>query len=166
MPKCLICQRPKFSLRDNKRQREKARRTGVNPTPALRRKYVSFLSVAPAPRTVLGTGGAGEFSLDPYHAGDGGGHKAGQKRCQLRCYVLPSGRYCETHAAGPQEQLSGGRRQRERPRHPTGKATQASLGGRGLASPPLPTSGLASRAAPEGPPHTEPQEYTAQVSMQ
>lgn len=125
MPKCLICQRPKFSLRDNKRQREKARRTGVNLTPALRRKYVSFLSVAPAPRTVLGTGGAGEFSLDPYHAGDGGGeHKQDRKdaNCGAMC---PRADDTARHTSqGLREQLSGGRRQRERPRHPTGKATQ------------------------------------------
>lgn len=55
MPKCLICQRPQFSLRDDKRQREQARRTGVNLAPALGRKCVSFLFVAAAPRTVLGT---------------------------------------------------------------------------------------------------------------
>lgn len=55
MPKCLICQRPQFSLRDDNRQREQAGRTGVNLAPASERKCVSFLFVAVAPRTVLGT---------------------------------------------------------------------------------------------------------------
>lgn len=80
--------------------------------------------VAPAPRTVLGTGGAGEFSLDPYHAGDAEVNTSRDRKmptavlCALELTIL---RDTRRRASGNSCQEAG---DRERPRRPTGSATQ------------------------------------------
>lgn len=149
MPKYLICQRPKFSLRDNKRQREQARRTGVNLTPALGRKCVSFLFVAPAPRTVLGTEEEQENS--PWTFTMLATAEVNTSRtekmptavlCALERTILRDTR-CRASGNSCQEA-----RDRDRPRHPMVKATQGQPSGRGLAFSSLPTPSLASPTSP------------------
>lgn len=155
MPKCLICQRPQFSLRDNKRQREQAGRTGVNLAPALGRKCVSFLLVAVAPRTVLGTE---KEQNSPWTFTMLATAEVNTSRtekmptavlCALERTIL---RDTRRRASGNSCQEAG---DGDRPRHPTGKATQGQVQWQrpGLLLPPHSQPGLPDQ--PQKVPHVQ-----------